>query len=157
MIDMRKLNWEFIIKKPNPEFAPIISAEISTSIEFVALSLKPVIIEGSDEGRITFRNRSTPEAPKERADFMSRGSTLFTPLMVLSKMGHWAPQKITPILDVSPSPKKSMSTGNRASDGICLNVCTSPSENAANPLYQPIKNPRGIMVITAKLNPVRAR
>src|SRR5574341_949693 len=93
----------------------------------------------------------------ERADFISRGSTLFTPFIVLSSMGHCVPQKITAILDISPIPKNRRNTGKRERDDTCLNAWTRPSEVSSKPLYQPIRNPRGIIVITARLNPANER
>jgi len=93
----------------------------------------------------------------ERADFRSRGSTFLTPLMVFSKICHCAPQKITAILDISPMLRNRINTGKRDSDEVCLKVCTRPSATSSKPLYQPIKNPSGIIVIAARENPVKAR
>ena len=54
-------------------------------------------------------------------------------------------------------PRNRIKTGNRERDEVCLNVCTRPSAISSKPLYQPIKNPSGIIVIAARKNPVKAR
>ncbi len=116
-----------------------------------------MIIDGRDEGMTTFANNELADEPIERADFIRRGSTLFTPLIVLSKMGHCAPQNITAIFDISPIPRNKINTGKRDWDEVYLNICTRPSVISSKSLFQPIKNPSGIIVIAARENPVRAR
>jgi len=91
---------------PSPDFAPIISAATRTIIEWVALSLKPVIIDGRDEGMTTFLNSEIADEPIERADFISSGSTLFTPLIVFNNIGHCAPRILQQFLILRLSQEK---------------------------------------------------
>jgi len=56
-----KLYSQFITEYSSPDFAPIISAATSTIMEWEALSLTPVIIEGREEGRTTFFKMETSE------------------------------------------------------------------------------------------------
>src|SRR3990172_11113682 len=152
-----KLNSQFFIEYPRPDVAPIISAATSTSMACVAPRRSPTMMEGKEEGSTTFLKMEKSPEPMELADFINRGSTLFTPLMVFSRMGHCVPQYITAIFEISPIPKNSKNTGKRDSDETCLMVCTRLSDISSKPLYHPIKNPSGIMVITASPNPVNAR
>ncbi len=50
-----------------------------------------------------------------------------------------------------------MNTGKREREEVCLKACNSPSAISSKPLYHPIKKPSGIIIITARPNPVKAR
>jgi len=93
---------------------PIISAAIKASKEDAAPILKPVIIQKVEDGSITLLNNFESDAPIDLAAFIRMGSTLFTPLIVLKRIGNQQTQKMIAIFEKMPIPNQRMKTGNNA-------------------------------------------
>src|SRR6266511_2213485 len=98
---------------------------------------------GTAAGRITFWNRRSGARPIERADLTSSGSTVRTPLIVLSRIGQAQPYTMMEIFEVSPRPRISTKTGISAKAAVLRNTASSGLSITATGLYQPMSRPGG--------------
>src|SRR6266545_4656502 len=98
---------------------------------------------GTAAGRITFWNRRSGARPIERADLTSSGSTVRTPLIVLSRIGQAQPYTMMEIFEVSPRPRISTKTGISAKAAVLRNTSSSGLSITATGLYQPMSRPSG--------------
>src|SRR5208283_4984625 len=96
---------------------------------YALASLMPVKIGGIEAGNITFVKTILFVAPIVNTDFIYRGSTPLTPLIVFINTGQRLAQKIITTFDVSPIPKNKIKTGNKARAEICLESCKIGSSN----------------------------
>src|SRR3954468_19637056 len=122
-------------------------------IEYAPANRMPVKIVGTAAGRITFWNSRTGVRPNERADLMSSGSTVRTPLIVLSRIGHAQPYRMIATFEVSPSPRMSTNTGSSASAAVLRNTSSSGLSSVATGRYQPMSSPSGTARTIARPNP----
>ena len=83
----------------------------------------------------------------------SSGSTVRTPLTVLSRIGHRQPYTMMAIFEVSPNPRMSTNTGSSASAAVLRNSSSTGLRTAASGRYQPMSSPSGTATATARPNP----
>src|SRR5690606_6384283 len=112
---------------------------------------------GTAAGRMTFWKSRAGPSPMDRADLISRGSTVFTPLIVLSRMGQEQAYSTNVIFVVSPMPRMSVNTGSSATAEVLRKISSSGVRASATGRYQPISRPSGMASAMAKPNPDRER
>src|SRR5471032_3100263 len=93
----------------------------------------------------------------ERAERISSGSTLRTPLTVLSTIGQRQEYTTIDTFDVSPIPRISTKTGRIASGAVLRKTSSNGLSISATPRYQPMTSPSGTPTTIAMINPPRAR
>src|SRR5262249_16688166 len=117
----------------------------------------PVKTEGTAEGRMILRKIIGADRFSERADLTSMGSTLFTPAMVLSRIGKKQAKVTMPTFEASPMPGNRMNTGKSASaEGLRKNS-SSGVRKVRTGVYQPMVSPSGTATATASEKPIAER
>ena len=92
-----------------------------------------------------------------RADLISKGSTVCTPVMVFNKIGHVHAYTNRLIFEVSPIPKNKMNSGINANAVVFRNNSNNGFKVSATSLYQPMMRPKGIAIARAKMKPIIER
>src|SRR6266704_1362034 len=122
-------------------------------IEYAPANRIPVKMVGTAAGRITFWNSRRWDRPIDRADLPSNGSTVFTPLIVLSRIGQAQPYRMIAIFEVSPRPRIRMNTGISASAAVLRNTSSTGPSSTATGRYQPMSRPSGTATRMASPSP----
>src|SRR5471032_3006045 len=93
----------------------------------------------------------------ERAERISSGSTLRTPLTVVSTIGQRQEYTTIDTFDISPMPRISTKTGRIASGAVLRKTSSNGLRILATPRYQPMTRPSGTPTAIAMANPASAR
>src|SRR6476661_9420213 len=138
IVSVRNMLRASLMRKPSPEFAPTSSAATSAIQPTPRPMRTPVTICGSAARNTTWLSTTPSLLPRQRAARTRLGSTPFTPLMVLSRMGKKMPRKMMNSFCRSPMPNQRIDSGIHASGGMGRSTSTSGSNCSLKPFHQSI-------------------
>ena len=132
-----------MIMAPRPVCTPVISPTTMTTQEKPRPRRRPVKMPGMAAGRTTRANMAERPTPSMDAASNSRGSTLRTPKMVLTRMGKKAPRATRKKAELGPRPKMIMESGSQAVTGTGRRTCKAGSSKARAIQRRPMAMPSG--------------